>query len=328
MKITDIIQKVLPRRVSVLFDAGMQGIFGTWYAERRAYANLIWYNLCGILLDLVEDTKVELDKSQAGDSDKVYLFAAFRTFVYTWGRVVLQRLMDDGFVVIGWDGTRLWMMEANEYYTPSEGNITFVKPNREGVQAYVMRDTAYIMKGQSKLSMCRPWLDFLDDVCNGSATVSKRLGAVVIGSPKTYSGAPTPTVMTEDQKKKLEKDIQDNYGTLKGQNQFMLLPKEMAFQVVNLAGLDLKFEQKVRECVLAIADSLPVPANQVALIDANSSKALSNGSELREGDKAKYKSFRRLFEKTFGMMAIDLGLKVSYSIQGEPIDAEVVAQGA
>lgn len=241
--------------------------------------------------------------------------------------MALQRLNDDGYVVIGWDGTRLWMMEQNEYSTNSNGSVTFVKPYRDGVQAYVMRDTVYIMKGQSKLSLCRPWLDFLDDVCNGSATVSKRLGAVVIGSPKTYSGAPTPTVMTDEQKKKLEKEIQENYGSLRNQNQVMVLPKEMAFQVVNLAGLDIRFEQKVRECVLAVADSIPVPANQVALIDANSSKALSNGNELREGDKAKYKSFRRLFEKTFVMMAIDFGLKITYSIHGEPIDAEVVAEG-
>lgn len=327
MSIRDIINKFLPSRTSVLFDSSNQGIFGTWFADRKEYSRLIWYNLCGLLLDLADDVKMELDQVQAADRDKVYVFAALRAFFYAWGRVVFQRLKDEGFVVIGWDGTRFWQMNANEYVTQGDGMRTVVKAINEGVQVYVMRDATFMIRGISTLCMCRPWLDFLDDVCNGSATVSKRLGAVVVGSPKTYSGAPTPTVLTEEQKKKIEADMQTQYGALRTQNQFMILPKEMAFQVVNLAGLDLKFTDKVKECVLAIADAIPVPANQVALIDANASKALSNGSELHEGDKSKYKSFHRLFERTFVQMAIDFGLKITYSIDGEPIDAEVSAEG-
>lgn len=328
MKISDIIKKVLPKRSSVIYDAGLQGIFGTWYADRKDFASLIYYNLCSILLDLADDVKIELDASQQGNKDVLYLFAAYRAFYYAWGRVVLQRLKDEGFVVIGWDGIRFWQMQTNEYTTIGEGSATVVVPNNREVQVYVMRDATFIIRGKSLLCSVRPWMDFLDDVCNGSSTVSKRLGAVVVGSPKTYSGAPTPTVLTEEQKKKIEADVQTQYGALRTQNQFMILPKEMAFQVVNLAGIDMKFTDKVRECVLAIADAIPVPANQVAIIDANASKALSNGSELHEGDKSKYKSFRRLFERTFVQMAMDFNLKISYAIDGEPIDAEVIAEGA
>lgn len=54
---------------------------------------------------------------------------------------------------------------------------------------------------------------------------------------------------------------------------------------------------------------------------------MSNGGELREGDKTKSKSFRRLFERTFVQMAMDFGLKITYAIDGEPIDAEVNAKG-
>lgn len=328
MKISDIIQKLLPHRTSIVYDTNTQGIFGTWFAERRPYGDLIWYNLCGVLLDLSEDVKLTLDPVQSGDGDKLYTFAAYRTFYYAWGRTVFQKLKDNGYVVIGWDGSRFWLMSEKEYDKPTDGEITYVKPRRSDVQAYVMRDPMFVVTGKSTRCLCRSWLDFLDDVCNGSATVSNRLGAVVIGSPKTPAGAPTPNVLTDEQKKQYEEDWQKTYGSLRAQRQFMMLPKEMSFQVVNLSGLDLKFDTKVRNCVLAIADSIPVPANQIALIDANSSKSLSNGSELREGDKAKYKTFRRLFERTFVMMALDLGLKVEYQIDGEPVDNEVNAEGA
>lgn len=76
---------------------------------------------------------------------------------------------------------------------------------------------------------------------------------------------------------------------------------------------------------MVLADRIKVPANQIAIIDANSSKTLSNGSELREGDRAKYASFRRLFERTFVQMANDLGIKFAYTLTGEPV-AEQNAQ--
>ena len=99
----------------------------------------------------------------------------------------------------------------------------------------------------------------------------------------------------------------------------MLLPREMAWQVINLAGLDLKMQEKVKIAILAIVDRIKIPANQVAIIDAQSSKQLANGGEIREGDKLKYKTFRRLFKRSFVDMATYYGLKIAYVIDGEPI---------
>jgi hypothetical protein len=107
----------------------------------------------------------------------------------------------------------------------------------------------------------------------------------------------------------------------------MLLPREMSWQTINLAGLDLKMQEKVKTAILAIVDRIKIPANQVAIIDAQSSKALANGGEIREGDKLKYKTFRRLFERTFVDMSTYYGLSIQYVIDGEPIgeSGEVVA---
>ena len=107
----------------------------------------------------------------------------------------------------------------------------------------------------------------------------------------------------------------------------MILPREMSWQTINLAGLDLKMQEKVKIAILAIADRIKIPANQVVIIDAQSSKSLANGSEIREGDKLKYKSFKRLFERSFIEMARYYGLQVDYIIDGEPIgkDEEIVA---
>ena len=122
--------------------------------------------------------------------------------------------------------------------------------------------------------------------------------------------------------------MREDYGALSKQSNLMLLPREMSWQVINLAGLDLKMAEKVKTAILAIVDRIKIPANQVAIIDAQSSKQLANGGEIREGDKLKYKTFRRLFERTWVDMATYYGLKISYAIDGEPIgeSAEVNAE--
>jgi hypothetical protein len=92
----------------------------------------------------------------------------------------------------------------------------------------------------------------------------------------------------------------------------------MHFQVIGMDGVDRKLTEKVRACVLAICDRVKVPANQVAIIDANSSKTLSNGTELREGDYNKYQSFERLLNHTFVRLAEEMGMDVDYTIYNKP----------
>ena len=119
--------------------------------------------------------------------------------------------------------------------------------------------------------------------------------------------------------KKLEQEMREDYGALSNQSNIMILPREMSWQTINLAGLDLKMQDKVKTAILAIVDRIKVPANQVAIIDANTTKSLANGGEIREGDKLKYKSFRRLFERSFMDLARYYGLQIDYVIDGEPI---------
>ena len=98
----------------------------------------------------------------------------------------------------------------------------------------------------------------------------------------------------------------------------MVLPRPMKSQVISLAAIDMRLMDKVKSAVLAIADRLKVPANQIALIDGGQAKSFANGSEYREGDLAKYRAFRRLLNSTLYDMAVELGMKVNYTIENEP----------
>ena len=119
----------------------------------------------------------------------------------------------------------------------------------------------------------------------------------------------------------MEKEISQQYGLLSRQKQIMLLPKGMKFQTVSLTNIDNKLTERVRLNVELIADRLKVPASQIAVIDASAGKSLSNGGEVYEGDRLKYKTYERLLNKTFVTLAESLGLRVTYTIYNKPADA-------
>jgi len=332
MKIYDYIRSWFVRPGSILFDQRAQAFFDGWGLTSHNFAELIWYNITDLLTDLAEDVKLE-DATGAGAlTDSGAKFAAFRAFFYAWGKTVLQRLFDEGYVVIGYHqakGIFFQMQQGTDYFTTTEGELTTVKPTDINVVPYVMKSSAFISRGKSDRAICKGWLDYLDDVLNGSATVCRRLGVVVMASPKNLNSSPTAIVLTKEQKEALEKQMREDYGMLNKQSNLMLLPREMNAQVINLAGLELKTAERVKTAILTIVDRIKIPANQVAIIDAQSSKQLANGGEIREGDKLKYKTFRRLFERTWVEMATSYGIRFTYAIDGEPIGdngGEVVAE--
>lgn len=314
MKVKDYIRGLFARALNVLYDGNLGGFFGAMGISKYPFARLVFANICSILTDL--DNDVEFVR-KSGD---MMLFARFKQFFSQYAILIHTRLFEVGYVVIGLRGSDMWLMRSSEYTTTSdaEGDIK-VRAYRADVQVYVMRSQTFAIYGLSDRTMCKPAMDMLDNVLNASNTIAKRLGAMVIATPATPSSAPIAGVLNKKAKEDLEKEISDKYGALDRQSQIMVLPNDMKFSTINLAGLDIKLQEKVRTAVLMIADRIGVPANQISLIDANSNKTLSNGSELREGDFNKYQAYERMLNETFVQMAQDIGLKVDYTIYNKPI---------
>lgn len=308
------------RRNDVVTNLSLTGFGSLSMAERMNFANVIFYNICDLLTDI--SAAVEF-RYRGGD---LQLFAGFKTFFDSWGKYVLNALFKNGFVVIGRrkGDTWFWVLDPSEY-TQNTTNAGLLKiyPNRDDVEIYVMSSQTMKLEGKSDREMLQPFLRYLDNVLNGSNTVSERMGTLVVMSPQQASGVPVSTILTEKDKERIEKEIGGNdskYGYLRNQKSMLLLPNAMNIQTINLAGMDNRMQEKMRTAILAICDRIKVPANQVAIIDANSSKTLANGTELREGDLSKYRNFRRLLNVTFYQMAVDLGLDVDYIIENEPIE--------
>lgn len=321
MKIVENIRSWFAKRDANVVSIGRYWGFGSFEAgERLPFADVVFYNICDLLTDICGS--VVWRNASKGNRE---LFAGFVAFFDAWGKFCLNLLFKQGFVVIARQrgGTHFRVLNGNEFTTSTDvyGSTTIL-PYNGTLDIYVMNSQTMIFDGVSDKTKLRPFLELLDSVLNGTNTVSKRLGAMVVMSPQQTAGIPTPTAITRADRERLEKEMGEGYGYLKNQKSVLLLSNPMNIQPISLAGLDNKMQEKVRTAILAICDRIKVPANQVAIIDANSSKAFANGSELREGDIVKYRNFKNLLNFTFYKFATDIGLVVNYFIENEPRQSE------
>ena len=307
------------------FVTGWEGISCLPFGE------LVFHNTVELLTDLNNDVTFSL----LSDRGRM-TFAEFDRFFKTEGETAMWRVYHDGFAVIGYklsddtdaNGnavnryvTDMRLLERDEWMERQVGGDTFVSAKDDKWRVYVMKSQTYKMVAKSDYDLCHPAIEFLDNTLNASNTSVKKLGAFVVASPETPSGAPTVVKLDPDDKKDMEKEISQQYGLLSRQKQIMLLPKGMKFQTVSLTNIDNKLTERVKLNVELIADRLKVPASQIAVIDASAGKSLSNGGEVYEGDRLKYKTYERMLNKTFVTFAESLGLRVTYTIYNKPADA-------
>lgn len=315
-----------------IFDNFKQRLFRRWQLlhsyvcgwgdlSQFKYGETIFRNIVELLTDLANDVEW-YNADRRGN----LRFAEFKNFFERDGRLALWRVYRHGYCVIGIkDGKypSFRLLEREEYEETQSGGNTYIRAKVKDYETYVMKSETFREENKSDFQLCAPFVAFLDNLFNASNTSTSKMGTFVVASPETPTGYPTPVVMNAEQKKEMETEIANEYGALSKQRHIMLLPRGMRFETISMEGIDRKLVEKVRLCVLAICDRVKVPANQVAIIDANASKTLANGTELREGDFNKYQSFERLLNHTFVRFASEIGMNVNYTIYNKPLRNEI-----
>lgn len=284
------------------------------YEARQPFGRLIWANVTEMVTRLCND--VTFYKKEEQNGQNALLFADFVRFFQEQGEYLMLKMYRDGYVVVGHGVLGFEILDSNDYTRVTDDGKVFLV-SREGREIHLLKSPTFDAFGTSDFKLCRPMLEYLDNALNASNTCSARLGALVIASPSSGS-QPMTAVLTKEQKKDLEKSISEEYGALRNQKQIMVLPRSMEFQTVNLAGIDQRTQDKVRSAVLAIADRIQVPANQIAMIEGTSGKGLTNGGELQEGDFLRYATFERMLNRSFVTLARECGLAVDYTIYNKP----------
>lgn len=277
---------------------------------RQPFAQLIFLNVIELLTDLANDVTLVL---QNGNQ---MLFAEFNLFFQFQAQFVLNRIFNKGFAVISYGVDGFKMLDEDEYTINNKTQAISI--NKKNVEFYVMKSDSFRNEGKSDRMLCNGFLEYLDNILNASNTTTARLGNLIMASPQNGSAVPVLANITDAQKKEIEKEISEDYGSLKSQKQILIWKNAMNFTQINLSGMDRHTIEKAKFVTSVICDRIKVPANQVSIFDASNSNGLSNGGEITEGDILKYKTFERLLNKTFIRFANDLDMKVNYTIYNKP----------
>lgn len=278
------------------------------------FAIVIFENCCELLTDLVSDTTLVL---KSGNNEA---FRMLNRFFEKQGKKFMLRIFQTGYVVMSYDNGILTILDTCDYVTTVKCNKTYyhhINPAFKG-KIIVFEGEHYAIYGQSHYGKLKPFMEMLNNILNASNTITKKLGVAVFATPNTPSGANTVSRFNPTNKANLEKEIQKDYGALDFQSIINILSEDLNFQTINLSGQDIRLSEKLKTAVLAISDRIKIPANQIGLIDAQGSKAFANGSEMREGDIQKYRSYERLLDSTFVEFAKEFNLDITYNIYQKP----------
>lgn len=317
MKIFDNIRSIFAKRDNHTLQVFTNGYGQPLVLTSHKFGEMIYLNIAQMLTDLFSEvvwTGIDTPK-----------YRAWLDFVNRNGqRILLQILRHKGYAVIGYNAAPnaegaieyvFYELPENKYRVANNNGREYIEALDPSQLFYVLKTPTYEQTGCSDHWHCRGFIAMIDAVFNGATTTSERLGAYVVMSPKQDS---VGGFMLEKEKTDLEKELQHDYGMLNRQRQIMVMPRPMDSAVISLANVDVRMKEKANAATLAIADRLKVPANQIALIDGGQAKSFANGTEYREGDLAKYRSFRRLLNATFYDMAVELGMTVDYRLENEP----------
>jgi hypothetical protein len=262
------------------------------------FAEVIFENITEILIDLQSDTSLIFQGGNEISFDIINLFfkkegKKFLYYTYRYGRVFLKETRGD-----------------YDYF--------FSKKNK-AKRVIVFDSEHYQMYGKSHFDKLFPFFDLLNNILNASNTITKRLGVAVFATPVTPGSSSFTGNLTPEQKRKIETELENTYGALESQNILHILTEDLKFNQINLAGQNINLTERSKIAILTIADKIKVPANQISLIDASTSKAFANGSEILAGDFQKYQSFERLLVSTFYPLAEILGCAITYDIYNKPL---------
>ena len=278
------------------------------------FAEVIFENITEILIDLQSDTSLIFKGGNDISFDIINLFfkkegKKFLYYTYRYGRVFLI-----------FEGNVLTIAEPFDIQKETRGDYDYYFLKKDKAKRVIVFDSEhYQMYGKSHFDKLFPFFDLLNNILNASNTITKRLGVAVFATPVTPGSSSFTGNLTPEQKKKIEQELENTYGALESQNILHILTEDLKFNQINLAGQNINLTERSKIAILTIADKIKVPANQINLIDASTSKSFANGSEILAGNFQKYQSFERLLVSTFFPLAEILGCTITYDIYNKPV---------
>lgn len=174
-------------------------------------------------------------------------------------------------------------------------------------QLEVFFSDTYEVFGTSDGVMLKDTMKAIDNALNASQTVIKRLGVVVTGTPEQPSQNPQIVQLDNNEKDEIEREIQQDYGMLEEQKQFLLFRRPMKLQRIALGGKDLMITETVEMFTKILCDATNIPYDVMAM------SGQSTFNNMEQAEKSMQDTAEEFVSKIWTFLRV-LGIDFSWTV--------------
>ena len=264
------------------------------------FADAIFLGIVKKILEGLQNTEYHLKDEGRISLERKKLFYSFVNIFENQIEQVLIRYLQDGAVFFVRDF--------------EDGIISLLDARFKEKATHAIYSTSYKLHGKSDTQILREDFQHIDNILNAVSTSVKRMGALVLLTPK--DGNSLPVMMDEADIKEFEQDLAKDYGTLDAQSPVKIMRRSFDVSNISLAGATLRTNENLQTAVKIVCDVLEVPYEIVsAAIVGNPNQT---GVYQAEAVDRLYKTVEKYVNIFVKFASKELNLEIDYNITTAP----------
>lgn len=264
------------------------------------FADAIFLGILKKILEGLQNTEYYLIDGERVSPERKMLFNSFVNIFENQIEQVLIRYLQDGVVFFRRDF--------------EDGTISLLDEKYKGKATHTIYSTSYKLYGKSDTQILREDFQHIDNILNAVSTSVKRMGALVILTPR--DGNSLPVMMDEADIKEFEQDLAKDYGTLDSQSPVKIMRRSFDVSNISLAGATLRTNENLQTAVKIVCDVLEVPYELVSsAIVGNTNQT---GVYQAEAVDRLYKTVEKYVSVFVKFASKELNLEIDYNISTAP----------
>ena len=287
----------------------------------RAYSIEIFYQLFMIIADVFAEAEFTFtNQSRNRNLPKKYLEWFKNSSAKT-----MWDLLQYGYTAVAYSNDRFITINHKWLSLGQDGKVILpaaiiykgVTYQIDPMFTYCMTTETFDIFQLSDFDLLEPFFRLIDSTFSNTQSAMEAGGKVLMISP-AGGDAHTSAYLDPLQKKEWEESFNDDYvNSDKSIVSTFFSNIPALVNEIDLTALSQNTMLTVKDLILLLAGHLRIPANQIPIIDANTSHGFSNGGELLLGDTLKYKTVKRLMTY-FVDIAAAFGMTATYILKNDP----------
>ena len=177
-------------------------------------------------------------------------------FVHNNRFALLRKMFNEGFVAVN----------VSNPFVPKFADIFNMETMKDAANLVFIPDEIFRTTGKTRAEVLKPHIDMLNTINDSDLNLIYNYGAMGVLSPE--NSAHSDGVLTDKQRKEIQDEYRDQYGTRFGKWAVLITRNPVKFQRIELPIRELQLVEKRKTAIAGILQYMNVPKELHALFDS------------------------------------------------------------